>query len=57
MLHFKKGKTKVYLFILFIDPLAPHKHLGFIIQRECAVILPEAVKQLHVFEVPVLVTH
>lgn len=43
--------------ILFIDPLPPHEDLGFAVQRERAVVLSEAVKQLQVFELPVLVTH
>lgn len=43
--------------ILLIDPLPPHEDFGFTVQWERAVVLPEAVKQLHVFELPVLVTH
>lgn len=43
--------------ILLIDPLPPHEDFGFTVQWERAVVLPEAVKQLHVFELPVLVTY
>lgn len=44
-------------YILLIYPLAPHEDLGFTVQRESTVVLAEAVKQLQVFELPVLVTH
>lgn len=47
----------VCAYILLIYPLAPHEDLGFTVQRERAVVLTEAVKKLHVFELPVLVTH
>lgn len=45
------------LFVLLVDPLAPHEDFGLAVQRKSAVVFPEAVKQLHVFELPVLVTH
>lgn len=47
----------VCVFILLIDPLPPHEDFGFAVQRERAVVFSEAVKQLHVFELAVLVTH
>lgn len=47
----------VCVFVLLIDPLSPHEDFGLAVQREGAVVFPEAVKQLHVFEVSVLVAH
>lgn len=47
----------VCVLVLLVDPLSPHKDFGFAVQREGAVVLPEAVKQLHVFELAVLVAH
>lgn len=45
------------VFILLIDPLPPHEDFGFTVQRERAVVFPEAVKQLQVFELAVLIAH
>lgn len=47
----------LYMLILLIDPLPPHEDFGLTVQRERAVVFPEAIKQLQVFELPVLVTH
>lgn len=44
-------------FLLFVDALPPHEDLGLTVQRKRPVILPEAIKQLHVFELPVFVAH
>lgn len=45
------------VFILLVDALSSHEDFGLTVQRERAVIFPETVKQLHVFELSVLVTH
>lgn len=49
--------VRLCVIVLLIDPLSPHEHFGFAVQREGAVIFPEAVKQLQVFELAVLVAH
>lgn len=49
--------VRLCVHVLLIDPLSPHEDFGFAVQREGAIVFPEAVKQLHVFEFSVLVAH
>lgn len=49
--------VRLCVLVLLVDSLSPHEDFGFTVQRECAVVFPEAVKQLHVFKLSVLVTH
>lgn len=43
--------------LLLIYPLASHENFSLAVQRKRSVIFPEAVKQLHVFELLVLITN